>query len=131
MKQRRLGQDGPLVGEVGLGAMSFGGFFGPTDMETSHRTLDRALDLGVTHIDTALIYGPYTSEDYIGEYLRKNPAAKSRFAIATKGGVNPNPRKFDNSPEFLRECVEGSLQRLGVDHVALYYVHRRDHSVPI
>ena len=131
MKQRRLGQDGPLVGEVGLGAMSFGGFFGPTDMATSHRTLDRALDLGVTHIDTALIYGPYTSEDYIGEYLRKNPAAKSRFAIATKGGVNPNPRKFDNSPEFLRECVEGSLQRLGVDHVALYYVHRRDHSVPI
>lgn len=131
MKQRRLGGDGPLVGEVAFGAMSFGGFFGSTDMATSHRTLDRALDLGVTHIDTALIYGPYTSEDFIGEYLRKNPAARKRFVIATKGGINPNPRKFDNSPAFLRQCLESSLKRLGADYVELYYVHRRDQSIPI
>ena len=131
MKQRRLGQDGPQVGEVGFGAMSFGGFFGPTDMATSHRTLDRALDLGVTHIDTALVYGPYTSEEFIGDYLRKNPAARKRFAIATKGGINPNPRRFDNSPAFLRECLESSLKRLGVDHVELYYIHRHDQSIPI
>lgn len=131
MKQRRLGQDGPLVGEVGFGAMSFGGFFGATDEETSHRTLDRFLDLGFTHIDTALIYGPYTSEEFIGSWFRKNPAAKNRFVIATKGGIHANPRKFDNAGPFLRECLESSLQRLGVDHVALYYVHRRDHSIPI
>jgi aryl-alcohol dehydrogenase-like predicted oxidoreductase len=120
-----------MVGEVGLGAMSFGGFFGPTDMAESHRTLDRALDLGVTHIDTALIYGPHVSEDYIGAYLKKNPAARNRFVIATKGGIHASPRKFDNTPAFLRQCLESSLRRLGVEHVALYYVHRRDQSVPI
>ena len=131
MKQRRLGQNGPLVGEVGFGTMSFAGFFGPADMETSHRALDRALELGVTHLDTALIYGPYVSEDWIGDYLRKNPAAKTRVSIATKGGINPSPRGFDNSKAFLRECLESSLQRLGVDHVDLYYIHRRDHAIPI
>ena len=131
MRQRRLGQDGPLVGEVGFGAMSFGGFFGPTDKDTSHRTLDRALDLGITHIDTALVYGPYISEDVIGDYLRKTPAARRQFVIATKGGINPAPRRFDNEPAFLRECLDSSLRRLGVDHVALYYVHRRDHTIPI
>jgi aryl-alcohol dehydrogenase-like predicted oxidoreductase len=131
MKQRRLGTNGPLVGEVGLGAMSFGGFFGPTDMATSHRTLDRALDLGVTHLDTALIYGPHVSEEFIGAYLRANPSARNRLVIATKGGVRTNPRGFDNSPACLRECLDGSLKRLGVDRVALYYVHRRDQAVPI
>lgn len=131
MKQRRLGQDGPLVAEVGFGAMSFGGFFGPTDKETSHRTLDRAIDLGITHIDTALIYGPYTSEEFIGDYFARNPAAKTKFVIATKGGINPDPRGFDNSPAFMRQCLESSLKRLGVENVALYYVHRRDQAIPI
>jgi len=131
MKQRVLGAGGPPVGEVGFGAMSFGGFFGATDMETSHKTLDRCLDLGVTHLDTALIYGPYTSEEFIGAYLKKNGAARQRFSIATKGGIHPDPRRFDNSPAFLRQCLETSLKRLGVEHVDLYYVHRRDHSIPI
>lgn len=131
MKQRRLGQNGPLVGEVGLGAMSFGGIFGPTDTATSHRALDKALDVGMTHIDTALIYGPYTSETMIGEYLAKNPGARKRFSIATKGGINPNPRGVSNAAGFMRECLEGSLKRLGVERVDLYYVHRRDHNIPI
>jgi aryl-alcohol dehydrogenase-like predicted oxidoreductase len=131
VKQRRLGQNGPMVGEVGLGAMSFGGIFGATDTATSHRALDKALDVGMTHIDTALIYGPYTSETVIGEYLVKNPTTRQRFSIATKGGVNPNPRKIDNTAGFLRECLEGSLKRLGVERVDLYYIHRRDHSIPI
>lgn len=131
MRQRRLGANGPLVGEVGLGAMSFGGFFGPTDMSTSHRTLDRALEMGVTHLDTALIYGPHVSEEFIGAYLRANPSARNRFVIATKGGVRTDPRSFDNSPAYLRDCLDGSLRRLGVDRVALYYVHRRDQAVPI
>ncbi len=131
MKQRQLGKNGPMVGEIGLGAMSFANFLGPTDKPTSHRTLDKALDLGITHIDTALIYGPNISEDFIGEYLEKNPSARKRFSIATKGGIVPDPRKIDNSPAFMRECLEGSLKRLKVDSVDLYYVHRRDHTIPI
>lgn len=131
MKQRRLGHDGPMVGEVGFGAMSFGGIFGATDIDTSHRTLDRCLDLGVTHLDTALIYGPHVSEEVIGAYLKKNPSARNRFEIATKGGFRIEPRGIDNSAAFMRDCLEGSLKRLGVDHVALYYIHRRDQSIPI
>jgi aryl-alcohol dehydrogenase-like predicted oxidoreductase len=131
MKQRRLGKDGPMVGELGLGAMSFANMFGATDMATSHRALDKALELGITHVDTALIYGPEISENFIGAYFRKNPAAKKRISIGTKGGIVPSPRSVDNSAKFLRECLEGSLKRLGVDHVDLYYVHRRDHAIPI
>lgn len=131
MKQRQLGKDGPMVGEVGFGAMSFGGIFGATDEATSHRTLDAALDLGVTHLDTALVYGPLISEEVMGHYLKKNPAAKKRFSIATKGGFRINPRGISNESGFMRECLEGSLLRLGVDHVDLYYIHRRDHSIPI
>jgi aryl-alcohol dehydrogenase-like predicted oxidoreductase len=131
MKQRQLGKGGPMVGEMGFGAMSFGGIFGATDETTSHRTLDAALDLGVTHIDTALIYGPLISENVIGHYLQKNPSAKKQFSIATKGGFRINPRGISNEAGFMRECLEGSLRRLGVDHVDLYYVHRRDQSIPI
>ncbi len=120
-----------MVGEIGFGAMSFAGFFGATDAATSYRTLDKALELGITHIDTALIYGPHVSENFIGEYLRKNPASKTKFSIATKGGIQPAPRAVINSPAFLRECLEGSLKRLGVDCVDLYYVHRREHDIPI
>ncbi len=131
MKQRRLGNDGPIIGEIGLGAMSFAGAWGPTDEATSHRTLDKALELGVTHIDTALIYGPYLSETCIGNYLQKNPAAKKRLSIGTKGGIQPEPRATINEDKFLRECLEGSLKRLGVEHVDLYYIHRRDTAIPI
>jgi aryl-alcohol dehydrogenase-like predicted oxidoreductase len=131
MKQRQLGQGGPMVGEVGFGAMSFGGIFGATDEATSHRTLDAALDLGVTHLDTALIYGPHISENVIGNYFKKNPPAKKRFSIATKGGFRINPRGISNEAAFMRQCLEESLQRLGVDYIDLYYVHRRDHSIPI
>ncbi len=120
-----------MVGEMGFGAMSFGGIFGATDETTSHRTLDAALDLGVTHIDTALIYGPLISENVMGNYLQKNPSAKKRFSIATKGGFRINPRGISNEANFMRECLEGSLRRLGVDHVDLYYVHRRDQNIPI
>jgi aryl-alcohol dehydrogenase-like predicted oxidoreductase len=131
MKQRQLGKGGPMVGEMGFGAMSFGGIFGATDEATSHRALDAALDLGVTHIDTALIYGPHISEDVMGNYFKNNPSAKKRFSIATKGGFRINPRGISNEAGFMRECLEGSLRRLGVDHVDLYYIHRRDPSIPI
>jgi aryl-alcohol dehydrogenase-like predicted oxidoreductase len=129
MARRRLGADGPLVGAIGLGCMSFAGFYGPATEEESHRTLKRALDLGITHLDTARVYGDGVSEEIIGRFIRGNPG---KFAIATKGGLRTAPvRSFDNSAGFLRECVEGSLKRLGIDHIPLYYIHRRDPSVPI
>ncbi len=131
MQQRQLGKNGPSVGAVGFGAMSIAGAFGPTDEETAHKTLAKALDLGVTHIDTALIYGPHTSETIIGNFLKQNPSARSQFSIATKGGFRINPRGISNERQFLRECLEGSLKRLGVDHVDLYYIHRREQAIPI
>ncbi len=131
MKQRQLGKGGPMVGEVGLGAMNLAGDYGPTDEKTGFKTLDKALELGVSHIDTALIYGPHLSEEIIGRYLRQNPVAKNWFSIATKGGFRINPRGVCNGRAFMRECLEGSLRRLGVDHVDLYYVHRREQSIPI
>ena len=129
MQKRRLGNEGPEIGAVGLGCMSFGGMFGPTNEAESHRTLARALDLGVDHLDTANIYGEGVSEEVIGSFIRANG---NRFTIATKAGiVSGPPRSFDNSPEHLRTSLEASLRRLGVDHVALFYIHRRDQSRPI
>jgi aryl-alcohol dehydrogenase-like predicted oxidoreductase len=131
MKQRQLGQGGPMVGEIGLGAMSFAGTSGETDVATSHRTLDLALECGVDFIDTALIYGPYISESVIGDYFRKSPSAIKRFTIATKGGIVPVPRGVDNGKKFLTECLNSSLQRLGLESVDLYYIHRRQFDLPI
>ena len=131
MRQRQLGADGPMVGEIGLGAMSFAGTSGATDAATSHRTLNRAQDLGIDFIDTALIYGPFISETVIGDYFRRNPSAKRRFCIASKGGIVPNSSGVDNGTKYLTECLNGSLQRLGVDCIDLYYIHRRQFDLPI
>jgi aryl-alcohol dehydrogenase-like predicted oxidoreductase len=131
MQQRRLGKDGPMVGEIGLGAMSFAGTSGETDEATSHRTLDAAIERGVDFIDTALIYGPFISETVIGNYFSKNQSARQKFCVATKGGIVPQPRGVDNTENYLTECVEGSLQRLGIECIDLYYIHRRQFEVPI
>lgn len=129
MKNRTLGKDGPPVGAVGLGCMSFAGFYGSTDEAESHRTLARAADLGVTHLDTSNVYGAGLSENVIGSFLRKNP---HRFSIATKTGIVAGPpRSFNNSKEYMRNSLEESLRRLGVEHVDLFYVHRRDQDIPI
>jgi aryl-alcohol dehydrogenase-like predicted oxidoreductase len=129
MRQRKLGLSGPDVGAIALGCMSFAGFYGAATVEESHKTLARALELGVTHLDTAKIYGEGVSEEIIGSFNKDHP---NRFTLATKGGIRRDAeRAFDNSPDYLRECLEGSLKRLGVEHVALYYVHRRDQSIPI
>lgn len=128
MQQRQFGKSGPKVGAIGLGAMSIAGFFGATDKATSFKLLDKCIDLGVNHIDTALIYGPYISEEWIGEYLG---GKNDKFVIATKGGVNPNPRGFNSSPAFLSDCLESSLKRLGIDYIDLYYIHRKDPNIPI
>ena len=131
MHQRQLGTGGPLVGAIGLGCMSFAGFYGPTDEVESHRTLALALELGCDFLDTSNVYGAGLSECIIGSFIAQNPG---KFKIATKAGIRRDStrgRFFDNSPEHLRIALEESLKRLGVDYVDLYYIHRREQSRPI
>lgn len=119
-----------MVGAIGLGCMSFAGAYGAAGPGEAEATLDKAHELGITHLDTAKIYGDGVSEEIIGGWLRRHPG--HRFVIATKGGIVTAPKRgIDNSPAYLRECLEGSLRRLGVEHVPLYYVHRRDQAIPI
>lgn len=136
MKQRRLGANGPLISPIGIGAMSFSNFYGETDEAQSHAVLTTALDEGVTHIDTANVYGPETSETVIGTFLAKQGKAKDDlFSIATKAGIARNPdtgeRYFDNSRAYLAAQLDKSLARLGVETIDLYYIHRRDPNTPI
>jgi len=130
MKMRKLGRHGPEVSAIAYGAMSFGGFYGPTSRDESFATLDAAWDMGIDFLDTSNIYGPYTSEEVIGAWQADRG---KRFKIASKGGIVIGaPRgTTDNSESFLRGELEASMKRLGVDHVELYYVHRRDWSLPI
>ncbi len=129
MKHRQLGPNGPMVSAIGLGCLSFGGIFGDTTDDASLRCLDAAWDAGITFYDTANIYGMGRSETVLGQWLRtqKHPAV-----IATKASfVSGPPRRIDNSESHLRAELEGSLRRLGIDHVALFYIHRHDQSTPI
>lgn len=129
MQIRQLGQGGPMVSAIGLGTMSFGGIFGPTTLEESLRCLDEAWARGITFLDTANIYGKGVSEQVIGTWLktRKHPVH-----IATKAAiVDGPPRRFDNSAKYMRAELHASLKRLGLDHVALFYVHRREEGRPI
>ncbi len=129
MKQRQLGADGPMVSAIGLGCLSFGGIFGATTDDESLRCLDAAWDHGITFYDTANIYGQGRSETVLGEWLktRRHPAV-----LATKASIVNGPaRRIDNSEAHLRAELEGSLRRLGVDHVALFYIHRHEQSRPI
>lgn len=129
MKQRQLGPGGPMVSAIGLGCLSFGGIFGATTTEASLRCLDAAWDHGITFLDTANIYGAGTSETVIGEWLKTR---KHRPVIATKAGIVPGAsRRIDNSAAYLRAELEGSLKRLGVDHVDLFYIHRHEAERPI
>ncbi|WP_299616743.1 aldo/keto reductase [Pelagibius sp.] len=135
MQQRQLGPGGPAVSAVGIGAMSFAGFYGPATEEESHAVLAAALDLGIDHIDTANVYGMGLSERIVGSFLaRQGKAREGRFRLATKAGITRDAegrRGFDNSAEHLTAELDASLQRLGVEAVDLYYVHRRDQSIPI
>ena len=127
MKQRRLGKHGPMISPIGIGAMSFSNFYGQTSEADSHAILNTALDEGVTHIDTADIYGPLTSEEVIGSFLaRQGSQRNDMFSIATKAGIardaDTGKRYFDNSAAYLESRLDASLTRLGVDHVDLFYV---------
>ncbi len=133
MEKRNLGNTGTKVGALGIGAMSFSDFYGPTNTQESHAILKMALDNGIDHIDTAKVYGMGLSEERIGQFLNTlSPNDRQFFKIATKGGID---RKnfddkgavvFDNSKQFLTEELDNSLKRLGIDCVELYYVHRRE-----
>ncbi|MCI2400441.1 aldo/keto reductase [Aliiroseovarius subalbicans] len=130
MKMRKLGLDGPEVSAIGLGCMSFAGFYGETNREESFATLDAARDAGITLLDTAELYGNGLSEQLIGDWQKDRGHS---FTIATKGGIviGGERGQTDNSEPGLRRALEGSLARLGVAHVALYYVHRRQFDLPI
>jgi aryl-alcohol dehydrogenase-like predicted oxidoreductase len=129
MKQRKLGAQGPEVGCIGYGAMSFSDMYGPTNEAESHAILDSCRYLGVTLLDSANIYGMGKSESAIGSYLRANPGARDEFVISTKATITRDAdgnRCFDNSVEHLEAELDKSLQRLGVECVDLFYAHRRD-----
>jgi aryl-alcohol dehydrogenase-like predicted oxidoreductase len=131
--RRRVWRNG-TVSAVGFGAMSFGGFYGPTDEAQSMRALARALELGVDFWDTADVYGDGLCEEVIGKFLAEDPGRRSKVTLATKFAIRrraDGARFFDNSAVHIREALEGSMKRLGVDHIDLYYVHRIDKAIPI
>ena len=132
LEQRRLGSGGLVVSAIGLGCMGMSEFYGATDEGESAATIQRALDLGVTLIDTADIYGPFTNERLVGRALR---GRRQEAVLATKFGNVRNERGerlgIDGSPDYVRRACEASLERLGVDHIDLYYQHRVDPSTPI
>ncbi|WP_406321131.1 aldo/keto reductase [Streptomyces sp. NBC_00519] len=131
----RLSLGGLDVSRIGLGAMTMAGTYttgGALDDAESIRTIHRALDLGVTHIDTAEIYGPFHSEEIVGKAIK---GRRDDVVVATKFGLvshaGGGPRVIDSSPGNVKTAVEGSLLRLGTDHIDLYYQHRVDPNTPI
>ena len=136
MKQRKLGNSGMQVSAIGLGCMGMSFAYGGGDDATSVRTLRRAVDLGVTFIDTAEMYGPYVNEELVGKALKD---VRGQVQIATKFGFRILPHGegmqrmagVDSRPEHVRAAVAGSLRRLGVDAIDLLYQHRPDPSVPV
>ena len=136
MQTRQLGRSGPTVSALGLGCMGMSDFYGQRDDAESLRTLARALELEVTFFDTADMYGPYTNEELLGRFFKEDRTRRDRVVLATKFGIvrdpnDPGKRGVSGRPEYLRQACEGSLQRLGVDHLDLYYQHRVDPAVPI
>ncbi len=122
------------VSRIGLGAMSMSAFYtgAGSDDEEAVRTIHKALDLGITFVDTAEVYGPYTNEELVGRAIA---GRRDEVVLASKFGMISHPnngeRRFDSTPANIRTAVDGSLKRLGVDHIDLYYQHRVDPRTPI
>ncbi|BEN62108.1 hypothetical protein SMKC069_47990 [Serratia marcescens] len=126
MQQRKLGSHGPVVSALGLGCMGMSDFYSTgADRQEAIATLHRALELGVTLLDTADMYGPHTNEALVGEAIK---GKRQQVFLATKFGIlrdpaDPSARGVSSRPEYIRRSVEGSLRRLGVEEIDLYYRH--------
>jgi aryl-alcohol dehydrogenase-like predicted oxidoreductase len=133
MEMRKLGTQGLEVAAEGLGCMGMSEFYGEGDDAESIAVIHRALDLGVTMLDTADVYGPFTNEQLVGRAIADR---RDDVILATKFGIvrdpeNPTARGVNGRPEYVMKSAESSLRRLGLDHIDLYYNHRIDPDVPI
>lgn len=132
MQQRDLGKSGLKVSALGLGCMGMSEFYGPTDEAQSLATLERAVELGVTHFDTADMYGAGHNETLLGRFLK---GRRDKVVLATKFGIVRKPgeyaRTIDTSPAYVKSACEASLKRLGIEVIDLYYAHRRNPDIPI
>jgi aryl-alcohol dehydrogenase-like predicted oxidoreductase len=132
IEHRRLGKQGPTISAIGLGCMGMSEFYGTADDRESTATIHRALDSGITFFDTSDMYGPFKNEELVGTAIK---GKRHDIVLATKFGIvrtaDPAVRGVNGRPEYVRQSCDGSLKRLGVDYIDLYYQHRVDPNVPI